>query len=67
MSSNDIVGLISLSNDFDLVGKKYFNNNYDDDNFNEKLIKVLEEGLKEISESLYSIKYTIQSKLLLKD
>ena len=36
-------------------------------NFNEKLIKVLEERLKEISERLYSIEVTIENKLLLKD
>ena len=34
MSSNGIVGLTSLSNDIDLVSKKYVENN-----FNEKLIK----------------------------
>ena len=62
MSSNGIVGLTSLSNDIDLVSKKYVENN-----FNEKLIKVLEEGLKEISERLYSIEATIENKLLLKD
>ena len=62
MSSNGIVGLTSLSNDIDLVSKKYVENN-----FNEKLIKVLEEGLKEISERLYSIEVTIENKLLLKD
>ena len=62
MSSNGIVGLTSLSNDIDLVSKKYVENN-----FNEKLIKVLEEGLKEITETLYSIEVTIENKLLLKD
>ena len=46
--------------------KKYVNSNYVD-NFNEKLIKVLEEQLKEISERLYSIEVTIENKLLLKD
>ena len=60
MSSNDIVGLTSSSNDFDLVGKNFFNNY--DDNFNEKLIKVSEEGLKETSERLYSIEVTIANK-----
>ena len=63
MSSNDIVGLTSLSNDIDLVGKKYVNSNYVD-NFNEKLIKVLEEGLKEISDRLYSIEVTIENKII---
>ena len=66
MSSNDIVGLTSLSNDIDLVGKKYVNSNYVD-NFNEKLIKVLQEGFKEISDRLYSIEVTIENKLLLND
>ena len=59
MSSNGIVGLTSLSNDIDLVSKKYVENN-----FNEKLIKVLEEGLKEISERLYSIEVTIENKMI---
>ena len=65
MSSNDIVGLTSLSNDIDLGGKNV-NINYDD-NFKKELLKVLEEGLKEISERLYSIEVTIENKLLLKD
>ena len=67
MSSNDIVGLTSPSNDFDLVGKKFVNINYDDNNFKKELIKVLEERLKEISERLCSIEFTIKNKLLLKD
>ena len=62
MSSNDIVSLISPSNDIDLDGK-YYVNNYDDNNFKEEIIKVLEEGLKEISERLYFIEYTIKNKL----
>ena len=57
MSSNGIVGLTSLSNDIDLVSKKYVENN-----FNEKLIKVLEEGIKEISERLFYIEATIENK-----
>ena len=57
MSSNGI--------DLDLASKYYVNNYVD--NFNEKLIKVLEEGLKEISERLYSIEVTIENKVLLKD
>ena len=56
MSSNGIVGLTSLSNDIDL------NNNYVNNNFKKELIKVLEEGLKEISERLYSIEVTIENK-----
>ena len=66
MSSNGIVGLTSLSNDIDLVSEKYVNN-YVENNFNEKLIKVLEEGFKEISKRIYSIEVTIENKLLLKD
>ena len=62
MSSNTIVGLTSPSNDIDLVSKKYVDNNY-----KKELTKVLEEGLKEISERLYSIEVTIENKLLLKD
>ena len=56
MSSNGIVGLTSLSNDIDL------NNNYVNNNFKKELIKVLEEGLKEISERLYFIEVTIENK-----
>ena len=67
MSSNGIVGLTSLSNYLDLVSEKYVNNNYDDNNFKRELIKVLEEGLREISERLYSVEVTIENKLLLKD
>ena len=66
MSSNGIVGLTSLSNDIDLVSEKYVNN-YVENNFNEKLINVLEEGFKEISKRIYSIEVTIENKLLLKD
>ena len=65
MSLNGIVGSNSLSNNINLAGK-YYVKNYDD-NFKRKLIKVLEEGLKEISERLYSIEVTIENKLLLKD
>ena len=64
MSSNGIVGLTSLSNYLDLVSEKYVNNNYDDNNFKKELIKVLEEGLKEISERLYSIEVTIENKMI---
>ena len=60
MSSNGIVGLTSLSNDIDLVSKKYVENN-----FNEKLIKVLEEGFKEISERLFYIEATIENKKMI--
>ena len=61
MSSNTVVGLTNPSNDIDLVNK-YYVNNYDDNNFKKELIKVLEEGLKEISERLYSIEVTIENK-----
>ena len=68
MSSNGIVDLTSSSNDSDLVSKTYVNSNYlDNNNFKKELIKVLEKGLKEISERLYSIEATIENKLLLKD
>ena len=62
MSSYGIVGLTYLSNDIDLLNKRYVGSNYVEDSFNEKLIKVLEEGLKEISERLYSIEVTIENK-----
>ena len=62
MSSNGIVGLTSLSNDIDLVNKRYVSSNYVENNFNEKLIKVLEEGVKEISERLFYIEATIENK-----
>ena len=61
MSSNGIVGSTSLSNDINLGGK-YYVNNYDDNNFKKELIKVLDEGLKEISERSYSIEVTIENK-----
>ena len=67
MSSNGIVGLTSLFNDIDLLNKRYVGSNYVENNFNEKLIKVLEEGLKEISERLYSIEVTIENKNDLKE
>ena len=60
MSSNGIVGLTYPSNVFDLNNKKIVTRNYVDNKFNEKFIKVLEEGLKEISERLYSIEVTIE-------
>ena len=60
MSSNGIVGLTYPSNGFDLNNKKIVTRDYVDNKFNEKFIKVLEEGLKEISERLYSIEVTIE-------
>ena len=60
MSSNGNDGLTSSSNDINLAGKYYVN---DDNNFKKELIKVLEEGLKEISGRLYSIEVTIEKGL----
>ena len=62
MSSNGIVGLTSLSNDIDLVSKKQVDSNYVENNFNEKLLKLLEEGITEISERLFYIEATIENK-----
>ena len=62
MSSNGNDGLTSSSNDIDLACK-YFVNNYDDNNFKKELIKILEEGLKEISGRLYSIEAIIENGL----
>ena len=61
MSSNDIVGLHYLSNDIDLDSNNVINLD-NNSNFKKELIKVLEEGLKEISERLYSIEVTIENK-----
>ena len=66
MSSNGNDGLNSLPKDIDLNNKR-INIKYDDNNFKKELIKVLEEGLNEISGRLYSIEVTIENKLLLKD
>ena len=60
MSSNGNDGLTSSSNDINLAGKYYVN---DDNNFKKELIKVLEEGLKEISGRLYSIEAIIEKGL----
>ena len=60
MSSNGNDGLTSSSNDINLAGKYYVN---DDNNFKKELIKVLEEGLKEISGRLYSIEVTTEKGL----
>ena len=66
MSSNGNDGLNILPKDIDLNNKR-INNKYDENNFKKELIKVLEEGLNEISERLYSIEVSIENKLLLKD
>ena len=55
MSSNGNDSLTSSYNDI------YFLN--DDNNFKKELIKVLEEGLKEISGRLYSIEVKIENRL----
>ena len=60
MSSNGNDGLTSSSNDIDLACKYYVN---DDNNFKKELLKVLEEGLKEISGRLYSIEAIIENGL----
>ena len=59
MSSNGNDCLTTSSNDIDLACK-YYVNDYDYDNFKKELIKVLEEGLKEISGRLFSIESTIE-------
>ena len=60
MSSICNVDLTSSSNENDLVCKYYVN---DDNNFKKELIKVLEEGLKEISGRLFSIEVKIENGL----
>ena len=60
MSSNGNDGLTSSSNEISLVSKNYLN---DDNNFKKELLKVLEEGLKEISGRLYSIEALIEKGL----
>ena len=60
MSSNSNDCLTTSSNDINLAGKYYVN---DDNNFKKELIKVLEEGLKEISGGLFSIEVKIENGL----
>ena len=60
MSLNGNDSLTSSSNDIDPACKYYV---YDYDNFKKELIKVLEEGLKEISGRLYSIEAKIEKGL----
>ena len=57
MSSNGNDGLNRLTNDIDLNYKRIINLGCE-----KEIIKVLEEGLKEISERLYSIEVTIANK-----
>ena len=58
MSWNVNDGLTSSSNEICFVSKNYLNDN--DNNFKKELLKVLEEGLKEISGRLYSIEALIE-------
>ena len=60
MSSNGNDGLTSSSDEISLVSKNYLN---DDNNFKKELLKVLEEGLKEISGRLYSMEVKIEKGL----
>ena len=62
MTSNGNDSLNSLSNEISLVSKNYLND-YEDNNFKKELLKVLEEGLKEISGRLYSIEAKIEKGL----
>ena len=62
MSLNGNDSLTSSSNDID-PACKYHVNDYDYDNFKKELIKVLEEGLKEISGRLFSIEVKIENGL----
>ena len=62
MSSNGNDGLTSSSNEISLVSKNYLND-YEDNNFKKELLKVLKEGLKEISGRLYSIEDKIENQL----
>ena len=57
MSSNGNVDLTSSTSDNDFVCKYFLNN--DDNNFKKELIKLLEEGIKEILGRLYSIETLI--------
>ena len=64
MSSNGNDCLTTSSNDIDLACKYFVNvYDYDYDNFKKELIKLLEEGLKEISARLYSIEVNIENGL----
>ena len=62
MSSKGNDSLTSSSNDIN-PACKYYVNDYDYNNFKKELIKVLEEGLKEISGRLYSIEAKIEKGL----
>ena len=63
MSSNGNVGSTSLINKIIESNSKYYADRLDDSSLKKEHIKVLEEGLKEILENLYSLKATIENKL----
>ena len=63
MSSNGNVGSTSLSNKINSLNGKHYVDRLDDSSLKKEHIKVLEEGLKEILENLYSLKVTIENKL----
>ena len=63
MSSNGNVGSTSLIDEIIDLNCKYYADRLDDSSLKKEHIKVLEEGLKEILENLYSLKATIENKL----
>ena len=63
MSLNGNVGSTSLSSKIISLNGKYYVDRLDDSSLKKEHIKVLEEGLKEILENLYSLKVTIENKL----
>ena len=63
MSSNDNVDSTCLSNKIIDLNDTYYVDRLDDSSLKKEHIKVLEEGLKEILENLYSLKVTIENKL----
>ena len=62
MSSNGNVGSTSLIDEIIDLNCKYYADRLDDSSLKKEHIKVLEEGLKEILENLYSLKVTIENK-----
>ena len=64
MSSNGNVGSTSLINKIIESNSKYYADRLDDSSLKKEHIKVLEEGLKEILENLYSLKVTIENKII---
>ena len=63
MSSNDNVDSTCLSNKIIDLNDTYYVDRLDDSSLKKEHIKVLEEGLKEILENLYSLKVTVENKL----